>query len=77
MDNYSKRTTIVREADLSDFSSIFVGKMCFLVSRPIEIETPKLVVDFLREKHIPKTIMEIVEDFIDISSTTTANHGNR
>ena len=45
--------------------------VCF-VSRPIEFATfplkngdhPKLVVDFLREKHIPKNkTVEIVEDF--------------
>ena len=28
MINHSERTMVVREADLSDFASIFVGKMC-------------------------------------------------
>ena len=37
---YSKRIIIVRWADLSDFfSSIFVGKMCVFVSRPMKIVT--------------------------------------
>ena len=66
---YSKRIIIVRWADLSDFSSIFVGKMCIVVSRPMKIVTflrkkrdsSKQVVDFSSGKrHIPKQ-----------------NHGNR
>ena len=60
---YSKRIIIVRWADLSDFFSlIFVRKMCICVSRPVKIVTflrengytPKRVVDFPRERHIPK-----------------------
>ena len=39
MVNYSKRIINVRGADLSDFSSIFVGKMCVFVSRPMKIVT--------------------------------------
>ena len=60
----SKRIIIVRWADLSDFffSSIVVGKMCIFVSRPMKIvtflrkngETAKRVVDFHRERDIPK-----------------------
>ena len=48
--------TNVREADLSDFSLVFVGKMCVVVSRPMTIVTsekgdlPKRVVDFLKER---------------------------
>ena len=52
MDNYSKQKIV-------DFSLI---KCVFLFSRPMKIgtflrengETPKWVVDFLLEKHIPK-----------------------
>ena len=40
---YSKRTIIERRTDLSDFSLIFVCKMCVFVSRPMNIVT------FLRE----------------------------
>ena len=37
---YSKTTIIVRKADdLSDFSLIFVGKMCAFASRPMKIVT--------------------------------------
>ena len=38
---YTKRIIIVRWADLSDvfFSSIFVGKKCIFVSRPMKINT--------------------------------------
>ena len=54
------------------FSSIFVGKMCIFVSRPMKIvtflrkngETAKRVVDFPRERDTFRNkIMEIVEDF--------------
>ena len=41
---YSERITNVREADLSDFSLVFVGKMCVFVSRPMTIVT------FLRKR---------------------------
>ena len=46
---YSKRIIIVRWADLSDFvySSIFVGKMCVFVSRPMKIAT------FPRKNDVP------------------------
>ena len=70
---YFKRIMIVRWADLCDFfSSIFVGKMCLSVSRPMKIVTfhrkndyhPKRVVDFPRERNTFRNkIMEIVEDF--------------
>ena len=69
---YSKRTNIVRSADLSDFSFIFVGKMRVFVSRPMKIVTflwkndysPKRVVDFPWKRDTCRnTIMEIVEDF--------------
>ena len=72
--HYSKRTIIVRGADLSDFffSLILVGKMCVFVSRPMKIATfhlknrdlPRRVVDFLRERDTFRNkIMEIVKDF--------------
>ena len=69
---YSKRIIIFRWADLSDFSSIVVGKMCIFVSRPMKIDTfsvekrdpPKRVVDFPRERDTFRNkIIEIVEDF--------------
>ena len=72
MINHFKRIIIVREADLSDFSLIFVSKMCVFVSRPMKIvtflrenrETPKQGVDFHRERDtFQNKIMEIVEDF--------------
>ena len=69
---YSKRTTTVRRADLSElFSLIFVGKMCVFVSRPMKFVTflkkndysPKRVVDFPEERDTFRNkIMEIVED---------------
>ena len=70
--NYSKRITVVRGADLSDFSLILVGEMCVFVSRPMKIvtfplknsETPKRVVDFPMERSTFRNkIMEIVGDF--------------
>ena len=60
---YSKRIIIVRWADLSDFFSfIFVGKMCvfcFTSNENCHFSSekrlpPKRVVDFPRERHIPK-----------------------
>ena len=69
---YSKRIIIVRWADLTDFSSIFVGKMCVFVSRAMKIVTflrknahhPKRVVDFPLERDTFRNkIMEIVKDF--------------
>ena len=76
MVNYSKRVIIVRGAHLSDFSLIFVCKMCLFVSRPMKIdtfllkngETPKRVVDFPLERDTFRNkIMEIVEEFIQTS----------
>ena len=73
---YSNRTIIVERADLTDFSSIFVRKMCIFVPRPMKIatflrkngETAKRVVDFPRERDtFRNTIMEIVEDFDETS----------
>ena len=54
---YSKRKIIDEKADLTDCLSIFVGKMCVFVSRPMKIstflrkngETAKRVVDFPHE----------------------------
>ena len=34
-------------------------------------------VDFLRERNISKQMIEIVEDFVEKVTATTANHGNR
>ena len=53
-------------------SSIFVGKMCVFVSRPIEIVTfprrnddhPNWIVDFSVGKHTFRKNMDIVEDFV-------------
>ena len=82
---YPQRTIIVRWADFSDFSLIFVGKMCVFVSRPIKIATflrkndysPKRVVDFPRERDTFRNkIMEIVKDFDEKITTTTVNPGN-
>ena len=74
----SKRTVIVRSADLIEFFSlIFVCKMCVLVSRPMKIVTflrkndyhPKRVVDFPLERDTFRNkIMEIVDDFDDKSN---------
>ena len=84
MVNYSKRLIIVR--GLGEFSLIFVGKMCVFVSRPMKIVTflgkngdlPKRVVDFLLERDTFRNkIMEIVEDFDETVTATTANPGNR
>ena len=67
-----ERIIIVRDADLSETSSIFVCKMSVFVSRPMKIvtflrkngETAKLVVDFPMERDTFRNeIMEIVEDF--------------
>ena len=61
---------IVRWLTLAFFSSIFVGKMCIFVSRPMKIVTflrkndyhPKRVVDFPWERDTFRNkIMEIVE----------------
>ena len=57
---------------LAIFSSIFVGKMCDFVSRPMKIvpflrknrDPAKRVVDFHRERDTFRNkIMEIVDDF--------------
>ena len=66
-----KRIIIVRWADLSDFSSIFVGKMCVFVSRPMKIATflrknvtpQNGLLIFLRKETHSEKIMEIVKDF--------------
>ena len=61
---------------LAIVSLIFSSKMCVFVSRPMKIvtflrrngETPKRVVDFLRERDTFRDkIMEIVEDVDEIS----------
>ena len=63
MVHYFKTKLIVRGADITNFSLIFVGKMCVFVSRPMIIVTflrkkrdsAKRVVDFsLERRHIPK-----------------------
>ena len=85
---YSFRRIIIdKRADLSDFFPlILVGKMCVFVSRPVKIVTflrkdgdlPKRVVDFHRERDtFRQEIIEIVEDFDEKVTTTTANPGNR
>ena len=61
--------------------------MCVFASRPMKIDTflrknadpAKRVVDFpLEKRHIPKQIMEIVEDFDEKKvTTTTVKCGNR
>ena len=69
---FYKKFIIVRSADLSIFSLIFVGKMCVFVSRPMTIVTflrekrdpAKRVVDFpLERDRFRNKIMEIVKDF--------------
>ena len=60
---YSKRISVVRGADLSEFvSSNFFGKMCVFV----HVQS-KLVVDFPLETRIPKN-MEIVLHCLHVSS---------
>ena len=69
----SKRITILFDGlTLAIFSSIFVGKMCIFVTRPMKIvtslrkngETPTRVVDFPLERDTFRNkIMEIVADF--------------
>ena len=74
--NILKEYFFGKRADLTDFSLIFVGKMCVFVSRPMKIvtfirkngETAKRVVDFPRERDsFRNKIMEIVEDLVEKS----------
>ena len=67
-----KEKIVVRGADLSDCSFIFVGKMCVFGSRQMKVVTfprkngdlPKRVVDLPMERDTFRNkIMEIVEDF--------------
>ena len=66
---YSKRIIIVRWADLSIFSSIFVEKMCIFVSRPMKIVT------FLRKKRDPAK--RVVDFPLERDTFRNKNHGNR
>ena len=70
MVNYSQKKKKKRRLTLAIL--FFVGKLCVFVSRPMKIvtfplkygETPKRVVDFLRERDTFRTKnMEIVEEF--------------
>ena len=77
---------VVRGADLSEnCSSIFTCKMCVFLIRPIKTvtflvkngETPKLVVDFRREKHTFRKTWKSSRISPKKVTTITANLGNR
>ena len=72
--------TIVREADFSDFSFIFVCKCALFCSLPFEsvtfprktVKHPNWLMISSRKDTFPKN-MEIVEDFVEISYNNTDN----
>ena len=83
---YSKRIIIVRRADLIDFfSSIFVGKMCIFVSRPMKIDTffgktittQNGLLNFLwKETHSETKSWKSSRTLTKKVTTTTVNLGN-